>query len=501
MVQVRSALPVPLTVFVLIAALTAGGCNDARREQMEREAAYMRAEKEKEKNAGEPAEVIPADPMRDSLNPVLSKIYSGSRMPDVLEAEVVSADERFQYSLVAGALAKIKVQPGLTQDQRIRAIVLGVAESDAWVHRGNARRDYAEHVQRIKNSFGEEQKQKVMRAYADLKLLDFFNSADAEAAIGALPADLKPTLETMRTEYVSDKQAIWQRWMDVKMYARREVAGDVPFKDVLKKIREELGQAEPPAITLDAAHDDKLLPWAKEIEKDEKLLELLTNLPELRDREEFKSDTHAMWLMEGSPKIPEKARKVKIEDDLGFGVYREDLGGGYQELIFVFSKKLSGPALKHAYVRSHIYRHIFSDFQLLATAGTDFTDSIVPDKYDPEYARCASLAAVDVLIEGKREKHAFLADLTPAISGEEAQLNAAHKCIIERCAPDIHMPDKEDKTDVQGPAPSSRLAFFQMTARFQDIDVDMAKMKQEREKPQDVQDAEAFLKANRNTQN
>ena len=30
---------------------------------------------------------------------------------------------------------------------------------------------------------------------------------------------------------------------------------------------------------------------------------------------------------------------------------------------------------------------------------------------------------------------------------------------------------------------------------------DMAKMKQEREKPQDVQDAEAFLKANRNTQN
>ena len=113
----------------------------------------------------------------------------------------------------------------------------------------------------------------------------------------------------------------------------------------------------------------------------------------------------ALWLTEGSDQIPEKAKNAKVDPELGFAVHREDLGGGFQEMIFIFPKKLTGTKLKYAYLRSHIYRHLFSDFRLLATAGGDFEGKIVPDKHDEAYAHCGSQAGLDSFIVGDTSPH------------------------------------------------------------------------------------------------
>ena len=46
--------------------------------------------------------------------------------------------------------------------------------------------------------------------------------------------------------------------------------------------------------------------------------------------------------------------------------------------------------------------------------------------------------------------------------------------------------------------PGSRLAFFQMIARFEKLGIDVEAMRKEEEKAPEVLDAEAFLKANPN---
>src|SRR5690606_241866 len=143
------------------------------------------------------------------------------------------------------------------------------------------------------------------------------------------------------------------------------------------------------------AHDPAFAAWAKTINGDDELFKMLTNLAQLREQEEFRGDTHARWTIEGSAKIPDVARKVKIDPELGFGVHREDLGGGYQEMTFVLSKKLQVNALKEAYLRSLIYRQVFTDFATLSAAGGDFEEGQVPDKHDPDYAYCASRMALD----------------------------------------------------------------------------------------------------------
>jgi hypothetical protein len=224
----------------------------------------------------------------------------------------------------------------------------------------------------------------------------------------------------------------------------------------------------------------------------------MTNLKELVDQEEFKNDTHAIWAMEGSSLVPEKAKNVKVDETLGFGVHREDLGGGFQEMTFVFSKKLKADDLKYAYLRSHIYRHIFSDFQTLSTSGGDFEENVVPDKYDPAYAKCGSEAAIDSFIIGYKGDYPLLAGLKPKMEDEEKIIERSVKCIVAECSPEIRNPDPDDESDSQGPAPGSRLAFFQMLARFQKIEVDLEAMRKEEAKSEEVLDAEAFLKANPN---
>jgi hypothetical protein len=490
-----------LTLALLAPALLAGACDNRSKEL----ARQVDLDKKETKKGEIVAAELPPHPTRDKLMPLLEKIFTLQKVPPVTETEL-APDGTYNYEVQAGVASVVKLASGLTEEQKIRAIVTGVAEADSWAFRTDARRDYADQIHRVMRGYGDDQKEQILRMYGQLKLLQFFNSAEAQAAIDALGADTKPTVEAMRTQYVDDKMKIWGEWMNVRMYARRVVAGDQPFRGVLRQIKQELGQEEPPALTWEQSVDAPFSGWAKEIRDNEELLIKLTDLRELKDREEYLNETHSIWAIEGSPKVPAKAKGTKIDPDLGFGVHREDLGGGYNELTFVFSKKLSGAALKRAYVRSIIYGQLLTDFAMLATAGSDFAQrdennvidsktAVVPDKYDPLYARCASGAALDTLVFHYKTKYPFLADL-PGSADSNAALEVAHKCVIQGAAGDIHVPAKDDKKDQEGPAPGSRLAIYQMLARFENVEVNLANMASEKKTEEDevIEDAEAVLK-------
>jgi hypothetical protein len=486
--------------FLLVLAGLAG-C-DSREKELSRQ---MDLEKGEKKKVDLSAAEIPAYPMRDKLMPVLEKIYPLQKVPPVLESEEVT-DDVHNYEVQAGVDAVVKLRVGLTDEQKIKAIIMGTAEADAWAFRSDSRRDYADLVNRVKRGYGDDQKEAILKQYANLRLLQFFNNAEAQAAIDALPGEVKGTVQAVQQHYVNDKQKVWEDWMAVKMYARRVVAGDEPFRGVLRTIKKELGKEEPPPLTWEQSMDGPFLAWAKEIRDNEELFIKLTDLRDLKDREEYLNETHSMWVVEGSAKVPEKAKKTKVDPQLGFGVHREDLGGGYNELTFVFSRNLGGTALKKAFLRSIVYGQLLTDFGMLATAGSDFAQrdennvidsktSVVPDKYDPLYARCGSAAALDTFITHYKSKYPFLSDL-PAQGDQDSILNAAHKCVIDGAAGDIHVPAKGDMKDTEGPAPGSRLALYQMLARFENIDVNMAKMASEAKTEEDevIEDAEAVLK-------
>lgn len=483
MIRPRAPYPSCWLIALAIALPLTTGCDDSRAEAMKREV-------EMEKGPPKPKEELPPDipphPLRDKLLPVLEKVYALNKPPPVMEADLETESDA-KYEITAGVLAVIRLQAGIGEEEKIRAIVMGAAEADAWAYRPDARREYADQIHRVKRGYGDDQKDSILKAYAHLRLLQFFNSDEAGAAIDALDASVKPTVEAMRKHYVENKQEVWDEWMGVKMYARRVVAGDEPFRTVLRGIKKELGKEEPPPRSWDEAMTTpQFKQWGKQVTENEELATKLLNMRELREREEFLNDTHSLWVIEGSPEIPKKAKKLRPDPSLGFVALREDLGGGYNDMTYVFSKSLSGDALRKAYIRSIIYGQLLHDFGMLATAGSDFatrTDdnvidsrtAVVPDKYDPLYAKCASGAATDTFINHYGDKFDLLSGLS-ASKDTDGILNAAHQCVIEGARGDIHVPAKDDEKDVEGPAPGSRLAIYQMLARFENVDVNMARM-------------------------
>ena len=494
----------PLALAVAAGGLTA--CGESRQEKLDREMGYANAGK-KTDEAGKPIPEIPADPVREALRPLLAEIYTNKeRLPDVLEADI-DVKDGLDYALTPGVLAVIRVKKGLPKEDKIKAIVQGTAEADSWTFRKNARSDYGGIIEKIKYSYGDETKDKILRAYADLKLIAFFNSPAAAKAIGELPGDVKGTVEAMKTDYSAGRDAHWNKWMEVKMYARRKVGGDEPFRSVLRQISRDLGQEELPPRTFADSVDPPFKAWTAEIQNDEKLLILLTNMKELKDRVEFLGETHTIWAVQGSELIPEKARNVVIDKESGYGFFREDLGGGYNDLTFVFSPKLSGDSLKRAFIHSMLFRQLLTDYQMLATAGGDFgkksadggidpNTSIVPDKYDPLFARCGATAALDTMLVGYGSTFKLLSGLTSKMKDSDKALTIAHKCIIEGAKPDIKIPAKDDEFDTEGPAPASRLAIYQMLARFEKFDVDTAAMAGDKRMAEDdtIDEQEKLLK-------
>ncbi|MCA9652630.1 MAG: hypothetical protein KC501_22120 [Myxococcales bacterium] len=491
----RTGLALGLTL-----SLGGGGC-DSREEAMNRQVEGMKKEP-KEKT--ELPEELPPHPLRDELMPVLSKLYPLNKPPAVVDAEI-APEGRYKYELTAGVMAVIRIPAGASMQDKVKSIIQATAEADAWAYRKDARREYADLVNRVKNGYGKDQRDAILKAYAELRMLQYFNGETAQADVAALPEGVRPVVEAMRQHYVDNKQAVWDEWMAVKMYARRVVAGDEPFRGVLRDIKKELGKEEPPPRTWEESMSTpQFKAWAAEIRKDEELLTKLTNLRDLRDREAFLADTHSLWVIEGSPEVPKKAGKVRPDKDLGFGVLREDLGGGYNDLTFVFSKTLSGNDLRKAFLRSLIYGHMLSDFQMLSTAGSDFavrdadnvidsTTAVVPDKYDPLYARCGSGAAIDTFINNYAEKMPILQGL-PALSDQDAILGKAHECVIEGARGDVYIPAKDNEQDVEGPAPGSRLALYQMLARFESMDISAMTEEERTEEDDTIDEGEAILK-------
>ncbi|MCA9709064.1 MAG: hypothetical protein KDK70_24680, partial [Myxococcales bacterium] len=264
-------------------ALGSVGC-DNRSEAMNRQMEGLDKTAEKEK-VELPEEKVPPHPLRDQLMPVLSKLYPLNEPPGVVEAEIEPEGE-YKYELKAGVLAVVRVSAASSKEDKIRAIVQGTAEADAWAYRKGARREYADLVNRVKNGYGKDQRDKILKAYAELRMLQYFNGPTAQADVDALPADVKGPVEQMRQHYVGNKEKVWGEWMAVKMYARRVVAGDEPFRSVLREIKKELGQEEPPPRTWEESFASPVFAaWGAEIRKDEKLLGMLLNQREMRERE------------------------------------------------------------------------------------------------------------------------------------------------------------------------------------------------------------------------
>ena len=504
----------PTPPFLLLASLAlAGLACDSRSDALEH---AVNAEKGEEKEKKEVVTEVPPHPMRDKLLPVLEKVYPLNKPPGVVEAEIITEGE-YKYELTAGVLSIIRLPGGLSDEDKVRAIITATAEADAWAYRPKARREYADLIHRVKSGYGVEQKEAILKAYAHLRLLEFFNSEEAKAAIDALPADVKGTVQAMSTQYVENKEKVWDDWMAVKMYARRVVAGDEPFRTVLRGIKKELGKEEPPPRTwVESMKSPQFEAWAKAIESDEELLIKLTNYRELRDREAFMNDTHSLWVMQGSPDVPKKAGKAAIDPKLDFAAFREDLGGGYNDMTYVFSKKLGGDALKKAFAVSIVYGHLLHDFFYLSAAGNDWAErtddglidaktAVVPDEYDPLYAKCGAVAAVDTLINHYSGDMPWLAGL-PSVKDEETILKTAHECIIAGANGKIFIPTKPKEADLtfdDTPAPGSRLALFQMLARFEKVDVSMAAMgsQEETEEDKKIDDLEERLRAIKEQEN
>ncbi|MFO7567511.1 MAG: hypothetical protein R6X02_33010 [Enhygromyxa sp.] len=479
------------SIALALAALTVVACTgESREDRIRRQLEYDSAAPNDGPKEERPS--IPPHPVRDALEPVLTPIYAADSLPDVQEGKVEVEGQNYSITN-PGVLAIINLKSGLSKAEQAKAIIVGVAEADGFAVRKDADLYFPEQLNKIKFSFGEDQRDLIRSVYGDLRLLDFFASEAADAAIGSLDGDLQAAVNELKQDYLGRKDEIWDKWMSVKMYARRVVAYDQPFKGVLRSLRKSFDMKEPEPISWDEAHDPAFAGWAATINKDEELFKMLTNLAQLREQEEFRGDTHARWTIEGSANIPDQARKVKLDPELGFGVHREDLGGGYQEMTFVFSKKLQGNALKEAYLRSLIYRQVFTDFATLSAAGGDFEDGSVPDKHDPDYAYCASRMALDGMINDYGSDKPLLSGLKAKQTNEDKLVTNAVDCVLARIPTGINRGVEGD--EARPPAMSTRTAFHQMLARFTKVDVNLDNMKKDVQKSQEVLDAEALLKA------
>ena len=479
------------SIALLLSVVTLVAC-ESREDRMRRQLAFDSSTPDEGKTVDDVPQ-IPPHPTRDALEPLLSKLYEADSLPSVQEIDEVPADKAFTITN-PGVLAIVNIPSGKTKGEQAKSIIMGVAEADAFAVRNNASQYFPEQLNKIKNSFGADQRDLIRVIYGEMRLLDFFASDEADAAIGALEdAELQTAAKELKEEMIGRKDEIWDKWMGVKMYARRVVAYDQPFKPILRRLRKSFDMKEPEPITWEAAHDSAFGGWAKKINDDEELFKMFTNLANLREQEEFRGDTHARWAMQGSDLIPEGI-KVKMDPELGFGVHREDLGGGYQEMTFVFGSKLKGNKLKEAYLRSLIYRQVFSDFATLSAAGGDFEGGQVPDKYDPDYAYCASRMALDAAINDYSSDYPdIFGGLDSETKNEDKLVTVGIDCLLERIPKDINRGVEGD--EARPPAMSSRTAFFQMLARFTKVDVNLDNMKKDVQKTKEVEDAEAFLDA------
>ncbi len=171
----------------------------------------------------------------------------------------------------------------------------------------------------------------------------------------------------------------------------------------------------------------------------------------------------------------------------------------------MFSAKLSGDALKRAFIHSLLFRQLLTDYQMLATAGGDFAKknedggvdpntSIVPDKYDPLYAYCGVTDGATTPWSWTSADVPLFAGLTPSQPDEEKLVTRAVECVLARIPTGINRGVEGDEG--RPPAMASRNALYQMLARFEKFDVDTAALSGDKRMAEDdtIEEQEKLLK-------
>ena len=197
----------PIAIALLLApSLVLGACT-SREDRMREKMAIDTSTPEKEHNPADDIPEVPADPTRDALAPLLTEIYASERLPDVRETQEPVGEAGYAITN-PGVLAIIELEPGLSEGDKAKAIVRGVAEADGFAVRNDAERYFPEQLLKIKNSFGDEERDLVRSVYGDLRLLDFFASDKAEGIIAKLDGPLKTAVTELKDEYLGKKDEI-----------------------------------------------------------------------------------------------------------------------------------------------------------------------------------------------------------------------------------------------------------------------------------------------------
>lgn len=230
--------------------------------------------------------------------------------------------------------------------------------------------------------------------------------------------------------------------------------------------------------------------WVGQICKDDKLMEMVIYFVDFCDCEVYFSDIYLIWVVEGLLDIFKKVKKICFDKDMGFGVLCEDLGGGYNDLIFVFLKKLLGVDLCKVFVCLLLYGYMFVDFQLLVTVGLDFVkwifDNIIDfmivivfDKYDLFYVCCGLGVVIDIFINYYGDDFEIFVGLFLQFNLEKI-FEIVYQCVIEGVCGDIYVFVKDDDKDVEGFVFGSWFVFYQMFVCFENMDVDFVVMGQDK---------------------
>lgn len=322
-------------------------------------------------------------------------------------------------------------------------------------------------LHRIKRQSGTKALETLREAYASLRVLTTLSDAKTDA----LPEAIRPHIVGAQKRWTARRDDVWNAWLGVPSHALALASSDPRVAPVLMRGQALMG-IHTPSTTFADALDPELRALGTSIATDEPLFRLLTNKRTPRQRKRFLAAPRARWTIAApGGRTP--------HPDTHFSTTIEYVGDGIPYVTFVFDSALSEEQLRRTLIRALIFQSLLSD-SMLFTAGIDFAevgpdghvielDEQVPKKHRAAYAACGSAGALDTLLLRKQSPSPMLHGLAPVTTTEDAVLEQAHRCVLAAVQADIAPAPPESL--VRGPA--TRLALFQMLARFEEpIDLD-----------------------------
>jgi hypothetical protein len=448
-----------LRVLPLALVVCAGlACGESRQEKLAREASYANAGKKDDVSA--PTPEIPADPTREALRPLLTEIYGNKeRLPDVVAADL-SNEDGLPYQVTAGVLSVVRVKKGLSNEDKVKAIILGTAEADSWTFRKNARRDYADLIQKIKYSYGDDTKEKLLRIYADLKLVAFFNSPESAKADVDGPAGRasRPPSRRCGPSTSSSKRQVLAEWMARQAlrasHGRRRRA--VP-RGAAPASRSELGQGGAARASASGGRHRprQFKEWVAEIaSRREAHLIVLTSMKDAQGpRGEFLGETHTIWAIQGSNRDPGEGQE-RSSDRQGQRLRRASARTSAAATTTSRSCSARSSAARRAQAGlpalDACYSQLLTDYQMLVDRGRRLRGQARCRRRDRPHHRDRPRQVRPALRPLRRDRgprhhaHRLLQQglqaarrAWPRTCNPDAALGIAHKCIIEGARGDV----------------------------------------------------------------